>query len=195
MISPWVPGARPVPGQARVLQGSSGDHGVCKGPLAAQQAGLHRTRVYNRTRSIFWFGSQINHCLQCTRRNQTSPHCCCRQSPRRPGMLFGLWAGSVGEGGPVLALGSWGPQLCPRAPASLCYNTELTLLASHSTRLAKHHHSPQPTRASQRDREPQSGSARKKRARRQGDLLHDTAQSLVLSGPQFPQSIVLAQRL
>lgn len=111
------------------------------------------------------------------------------------GCYLGFGQGVWGRGGPVLARGSWGPQLCPRAPASLCYNTELTMLASHSTRLAKHHHSPQPTRASQRDREPQSGSARKKRARRQGDLLHDTAQSLVLSGPQFPQSIVLAQRL
>lgn len=56
-------------------------------PLAAWQTGLRRPRVYNTARALFWFGSQINHCLQCTRRNQTSPH-----PATDSGVLFGLQA-------------------------------------------------------------------------------------------------------
>lgn len=57
------------------------------GAVVAWQAGLRRPRVYNTARSLFWFGSQINHCLQSTRRNQTSPH-----PATDSGVLFGLQA-------------------------------------------------------------------------------------------------------
>lgn len=55
--------------------------------MVARQAGLRRPRVYNTAHSLFWFGSQINHCLQRTRRNQTSPH-----PATDSGVLFGLQA-------------------------------------------------------------------------------------------------------
>lgn len=62
------------------------------GLLVAGQAGLHRSCVYNTAHSLFWFGSQINHCLQCTRRNQTSPH-----PTTDSGVLFGLGEGGRGS--------------------------------------------------------------------------------------------------
>lgn len=141
-----------------MLQESSTAHRVCKGPAAARRAGLHRTGVYNRARSIFWCGSQINHCLQCTRRNQTSPHCGCRQSPCQLGCYSGF--GQGGERGSCPCLRVVGPNMFPQAapepvrgPGFSCsHGTHHTGLALRETSLTPC--SPQAARGCQRDRQP-----------------------------------------